>query len=118
MSMNNTKSNQITELERVSKQFLKTNSSHFQSSEIRKLNKKLNGILHEIQYKLSQSTFVSEDCQTIADQIDELIVMTAKLTLKPIHNCEKQVGEVKEKLWNLLEALEEHCKDSFKLSIW
>jgi len=47
-----------------------------------------------------------------------LLYLSAELTLIPLENAEKELTKFKEKLWHLLETLEEYCKETFELSVW
>ncbi len=85
---------------------------------INQLNQRLNEILRKIQSSLSIGEFKEKDCQAIAEQIDKLIFFSAELSFKPIKYPKKALDQFKEKLWFLLETLEEFCSENFNISIW
>lgn len=85
---------------------------------IRKLNEKLNGILHEIHEKLKLEEFQKSDCQEFADKIDEIILLSAKLGLLGVAEEREHISTIKEKLWYLLENLEHYCIEAYEITIW
>jgi len=116
--MNNNIQFPNSKLELLCEQFLQTNPTETQAGLISQLNEKLQRIVNEIQQKLKHDKLKSEDCQNIADQIDRLIIITAEQTRSQAEIATDQIAEIKEKLWTLLEDLDEYCKTHFNYTIW
>ncbi len=108
----------IEYLQTLSEYFLLISDEQNSPKIIRKLNEKLNGILHEIHEKLKFEEFQKSDCQEFADKIDEIILLSAKLTQKGEAKDREHLSTIKEKLWYLLENLEHYCIETYEITIW
>ncbi len=85
---------------------------------INELNETLNDILRIIQRKLLAGEFKKDDCQSMADQIDKLIYLSAELSQRDIKMSKNELNNFKEIIWYLLETLEAYCSKNFNLSVW
>jgi len=83
-----------------------------------KLQEELTKLLIELQKKLSENKFLSKDCQKIANQVDELIVISANMSQRLCKNQSEFLAEFKEKLWMVLESLEVYCIEYHSITIW
>jgi len=108
----------ISYLQVLSDYLLLTQTQQYEPKIINELNKNLNEILRKIQSKLVEKVFEEQDCQEITQQIDKLIYLSAELSQRSIEDPKNHLAEFKEKLWFLLETLEQHCTETFNLSIW
>jgi predicted house-cleaning noncanonical NTP pyrophosphatase (MazG superfamily) len=105
-------------LQTLSEYFILISDEQNSPKIIWKLNEKLNEILHQIHEKLELEEFQKSDCQYFADRIDEIILLSAKLTQKgEAKECE-HLSEIKQKLWYLLENLEYYCIETYDITIW
>lgn len=116
--MNNKTEEYKDYLQVISEYLLLTETEQYSPKIINKLYENLYEILRTIQGKLFTEEFKGEDCQIITKQIDRLLYLSAELTLIPLENAENELTKFKEKLWHLLETLEEYCKETFELSVW
>jgi len=62
--------------------------------------------------------FKKENCTEFVKQVDEILELAGKVTLQANEEDKKHLDELKDKLWYLLETLEQYCKKNFKFSIW
>ncbi len=116
MSKNNNEN--ISYLQVLSDYLLLTETQQYDPKIINELYENLNEILRKIQSKLVEKVFEEQDCQEITQQIDKLIYLSAELTQRSIEDKKNHLAEFKEKLWLLLETLEQYCTETFNLSIW
>lgn len=116
--MNKIQSKEPHYLEALSSYLLLSEQQQCDTKIINELYEKLNEILRKIQSKLTEGIFEEQDCQRITEQIDKLIYLSAEITQRPLEDSKSNLADFKEKLWHLLESLEQYCTETFKLSIW
>jgi len=116
--MNKNTSENISDLRLVCDYLLLTENEQNSPQIINELNEKLKEILRIIHSKQKEEAFIKQDCQDVADQIDKLIYLSAELTYRFIGDQKNMLADFKEKLWQLLESLDQYCTETFKLSIW
>jgi len=116
--MSKNTSENISNLKLVCDYLLRTENEQSSPQIINELYEKLKEILQTIHSKLNEKEFEKQDCQDITDQIDKLICLSAELTCRTIEYHKNKLANFKEKLWLLLESLDQYCKENFKLSIW
>ena len=85
---------------------------------IQELNDKLNEVLHEIHEKLNLEAFSDSDCQEFTDKIDMIILFSAELSMLKKAEYKEPLSVIKEKLWYLLENLEQYCVKIHGITIW
>jgi len=105
-------------LETTSEFFLLSNNLKDCPLEIRKVNRELGAVLRKIIARLKKRNFKKSDCRIVADEIDEVLLLSAELTYRAnpfYHAC---LDKLKDKLWFVLASLDYYCKENHKTSIW
>jgi len=68
--------------------------------------------------KLESQTFRKADCIMFSQEIDMLLAVSGKNTLVANKNEARYLDNLKDKLWFLLEILNQYSLEHFKISIW
>ena len=88
------------------------------SRAIREVNIDFNKILREMYKHLHEKNFIITDCYKHSKAIDDVLYSSAKLTHRATAKQSLCLDILKDKVWFVLETLENYCKAHHNKSIW
>ena len=116
--MNKKRTDRLSYLQTTSEYFLLTSNQKNCPKVIREVQVKFNEILRKITNRTKTESFEEADCNEFTKQIDKILDAVGEITLKTQMNEQKELDMLKDKLWYLLETLEQYCEKNFNISIW
>ena len=115
--MNKKKSRKLSYLQTTSEYFLLMSIQNKCPIVIQDIQLKFNEILRKITNRTKTDSFKEADCNEFTKQIDRILYAVGEISLQNTDDY-KGLDELKDKLWYLLETLEQYCEQNFKISIW
>ena len=75
-------------------------------------------VIRSIKNRLFFNSFELEHCNESRKKLDELLDLTADITLRQKNEPQECIDELKDHIWDVLEALNKHCERIYKITIW
>ena len=73
-------------------------------------------VLRKIKNRLFFNAFEQCNCNKFTQEMDKLLEITAEISLR--NQSQTCIDDLKERIWEVLEALDKHCKQVYKISVW
>ena len=108
----------LSYLQTTSEYFSLINNQNNYPKVLQEVQIKFDEILRKITNRTKTESFKETDCYEITKQIDQTIFAVGEITVKAQMNEPKELNELKERIWHLLETLEQYCVKNYKISIW